>query len=112
MGLLLFKKVFADAIRAGTKTTTLRRWSHARCRAGQRVFAPGIGYLAVTDVGRVRLKDLRLSDATADGFPSLRALKRTLRDLYPERPTGRKSLYRVRFEWTGEQGKPGLGPGR
>ena len=98
MGLLLFKKVFAEPIREGLKTTTLRRWDRPRCRAGQRVFAPGVGYLQVLDVKQVKLKDLVRDDARADGFASLAALRRALREMYDARQRGRP-LWRVRFRW-------------
>jgi hypothetical protein len=98
MGLLFFKHRFAEAIVTGRKTTTLRRWTRPRCRAGQRVLAPGIGYLRVGRVERVRLSQLRRVDAVADGFASLVELRNVLRELYgnDERP-----LWRVEFVWEG-----------
>ena len=103
MGLLLFKKVFAEAIVSGGKTTTLRRWDRARCRAGQRVFAPGVGYLRVRSVERVRLAGLSREDARADGFGSVRSLRRTLAGMYSG--AGRaKPLWRVEFEFEGPPG--------
>lgn len=100
MGLLLFKKVFADAIRSGAKATTLRRWDRARCKAGQRVYAPGVGYLRVLEVAAVRLSSLTRADARADGFASLAGLRKALRELYdPAHRT--RSLWRVGFEYLG-----------
>jgi len=71
MGQLLFKKCFWDAIRAGSKRTTLRRWQRPRVAAGGRVYAPGVGWLHVTSVAPVELSSLVESDAKADGFGSL-----------------------------------------
>lgn len=107
MGLLLFKKVFAEAILSGRKTTTLRRWERPRCRAGQRILAPGVGYLMVTAVEEVRLKDLSDQDAQQDGFPTTRELRATLKQLYGSLRTnvGGKRLYRVRFHVDKERGR-------
>lgn len=100
MGLLLFKKVFADAIRSGAKTTTLRRWHRPRCKPGQRVYSPGVGYMRVLEVSRVALSSLTVADAHADGFDSLTALRKTLREFYPPGERTRP-LWRVRFEYVG-----------
>ena len=100
MGLLLFKKVFADAIRCGEKTTTLRRWDRARCQVGQRVFSPGVGYLRVTEVGQVRLGSLRAADARADGFATVKALRLALAGMYDADKT-KRPLWRVRFVYDG-----------
>lgn len=96
MGLLLFKKVFAGPIVAGTKTTTLRRWNRPRCRAGQRVYAPGIGYLRVTAVQQIPLSSLTTADARSDGFGSVTALRKTLRSLYSPGQS-RRPLFKVSF---------------
>jgi hypothetical protein len=101
MGLLLFKKVFAQPIVTGQKTTTLRRWDRPRCRPGQRVFAPGVGYLQVTEVQQVLLKNLSDHDAQQDGFPTTRALRATLKSLYGS--LRNQKLYRVRFHFLGSK---------
>lgn len=97
--MLFFKGVFADAIRSGRKTTTLRRWERARCSAGQTVFAPGVGYLRVTAVDTVALDALTEPDAHADGFATLAELRATLCEIYPELAGAdpRALLYRVSF---------------
>ena len=55
--MLLFKKRFLEAIRAGQKTQTIRLWKHVRMRAGQRSYIPGAGYIRVTAVEEVRLEE-------------------------------------------------------
>jgi hypothetical protein len=102
MGQLLFKKCFWDAIRAGTKRTTLRRWDRPRAKAGDRAFAPGVGWLRVTAVDVVELDDLADADAIADGFDSRSAMREALDEIYPDHATDGKRWYRVAFEWEGE----------
>jgi hypothetical protein len=75
MGLLLFKKMFADAIRSGRKRTTIRRWDRARVSAGQTVFCPGLGYLRVEAIEPVEWNELCEADAIADGFATLREME-------------------------------------
>src|SRR4051812_4479977 len=84
MGQLLFKKRFVEAIRAGEKTTTIRRWPTCRLNAGERVFSQGIGYLIVESAKPIDLKRLRRTDARADGFETLAELREALHAFYPE----------------------------
>jgi hypothetical protein len=97
MGQLLFKKIFWDAIRDGSKTTTLRRWTSARLRAGQRAFSPGIGWLKIEAVDPIDLARLREDDAKADGFENLAEMKRMLRQLYPNQARDGRQWFRVAF---------------
>jgi hypothetical protein len=97
MGQLLFKKCFFDAIRSGQKRTTIRRWSSARLKAGQRAFAPGLGYLTIEAVDVVRLEQLSDADALADGFDSLAQMKRMLRRLYPAAASDGRQWFKVSF---------------
>jgi len=98
MGLLLFKKVFADAIRSGDKRMTLRRWNRPRVQAGKRAFCPGLGYLAIETVEPVEWRDLNEADAVADGFVSLNDMRAALLLIYPDSDDG-KSWWRIRFTW-------------
>jgi len=84
MGILLFQKQFHEAIRLGQKRTTVRRWATARVRAGQRVFTPGLGYLRVESIERIRITSLNQQDARADGFATLRKMRETIRAMYPD----------------------------
>ncbi len=68
--MLLFKKKFLQAIRAGEKTQTIRLWKHRRMRAGQRSYIPGVGAIRVTLVEEVELDRLTDADARPDGFVS------------------------------------------
>ena len=97
MGQLFFKKPLQEAIREGRKRTTIRQWDRARLRAGEEAFAPGLGWLAVERVDAIELSRLREADAHADGFASLRELRKALRDLYPGRATDGKHWFRVSF---------------
>jgi len=57
-GMLLFKKRFLAAIRAGEKTQTIRLWKHRRMRAGQRSYIPGVGPIHITSIEPIRLEAL------------------------------------------------------
>lgn len=97
MGQLLFKKCFWDAIRAGTKRTTLRRWNRARVKANHRAFAPGVGWLRVGNVEPVELQALGDADARADGFDSISEMMDALIALYPDHEKDGKRWFRVEF---------------
>lgn len=97
--MLLMRKCFFDDIRAGTKTTTLRYWRCCRVRAGSLHTIPGLGKVRIESVQTIGPGDLGERDASADGFGTLRALKRTLHRLYsPGARAGRK-LYKVCFTY-------------
>jgi len=99
--MLMMRKEYFDAVRAGAKTTTLRFWRHARVRAGTVHTVRGLGRLHIEAVRDVDLADLTDADARADGFESLGALRRALgRHYAPEDRTGR-TLYHVRFTYLG-----------
>ena len=100
MGQLFFKKPLQLAIREGRKCTTIRRWGADRpaVRAGQRVFSPGLGWLAVVAVEQIELAALGDDDARADGFESAAALTGVLLSLYPDHAQDGKQWFRVRFK--------------
>lgn len=95
--MLLFKKKFLAAIRAGTKTQTVRLWKYQRMRAGQQSYIPGIGRVAIEAVDRVKLSELTTDDARLDGFPSKASLRRELKALYPPELRKGYQAYRIRF---------------
>ena len=95
--MLLMKKVFFEAIRAGEKTTTLRYWQRRMVRPGGLHTVPGLGKVHIDESRPVELGDLTDADAKADGFKSLRALKTALSDLYPPEYRQGRKLYMVRF---------------
>ena len=97
MSLLLFKREFVEPIRAGSKTTTLRRWASPRVRVGKRAFAAGVGWLMIESVEQIDLKSLPDRDAKSDGFTSRRVMFARLRSLYPECGNDGMNWYRVRF---------------
>ena len=68
--MLLFKKKFLPAIRAGQKTQTIRLWKYRKMRPGQRSYIPGAGYIRLTKVEEVQLAALPTMT------PGLTALKR------------------------------------
>jgi hypothetical protein len=96
--MLLFKKKFLAAIRAGEKTQTIRLWKHRRMRAGQRSYIPGVGPIRVTSVEEVRLEELTDADAQPDGFATADELRREIAALYPEQLAAGYRAYRVAFE--------------
>jgi hypothetical protein len=66
--MLLFKKKFLPAIRAGEKTQTIRLWKWRQMRTGQRSYIPGAGYVRIDGVDEVQIADLTDADAVPDGF--------------------------------------------
>jgi len=94
---LLFKKRFLDAIRAGGKTQTIRLWPYRRMRAGQRSYIPGAGYIEVLSVEPVDIAELTDDDAAPDGFDSAESLRAELAHLYSNASGEDQQAYRVRF---------------
>jgi hypothetical protein len=101
--MLLFKKKFMAAIRAGEKTQTLRLWPCRRMRPGQRSYIPGIGYIAIDTVDEVTLDALTDEDARLDGFPTAAALRIEFENLYRDKASGENQIYRVRFHVLGPE---------
>lgn len=95
--MLLFKKKFLPAIRAGEKVQTVRLWKYARMRTGQRSYIPGAGYIRVTAVDEVRLEDLGDEDARLDGFETAEALRAEIAALYPQQLADGHRAFRIRF---------------
>jgi hypothetical protein len=95
---LLFKKKFLDAIRAGEKTQTIRLWPFRRMKSGQRSYIPGVGYIRITTVEEVELAQLTDADALPDGFPTADALRAEIAKLYPDKLSGGYKAYRIVFE--------------
>ena len=98
MSQLFFKGPLQAAIRAGTKTTTIRRWGRPLLAAGQRAYAPGVGWLDITDVQELSLERLTKEEAKADGFATADALRKALREMYPNTRGDGKHWYRVGFK--------------
>jgi len=94
---LFFKSNFHQAIRDGTKRTTIRRWRRPMVRAGGRAFVPGLGWLQITTVDIIELASLGDEDARTDGFANARDLRMFLTLLYPHSATDGKSWFRVVF---------------
>src|SRR2546430_10452807 len=99
MGQLLFRKRFWEPIARGIKRTTLRRWNRPRLKAGQRAYAPGVGWLMIETVDAIDLGALGEDDARADGFASVSEMLAALREMYPDRRDG-KAWFKVRFRLT------------
>ena len=95
--MLLMKKRYFGAIRAGRKTTTLRYWLRPHVRAGSIHLVPGLGRIRIEGIEPVEPEALNRADARADGFPSLAALRKALEGLYPPGWRDGRTLYRVRF---------------
>ena len=95
--MLLFKKKFLPAIRAGQKTQTIRLWKHRRMRAGQRSYIPGVGHIRVTGVDEVELDQLTDADALPDGFETADQLRAEIARLYPHQLADGYRAYRIVF---------------
>lgn len=94
---VFFKKAYQEAIRAGRKSTTIRRWNKPMIRAGQRAFSPGLGWLAIESVEAIELDALDEADANSDGFQTVMQMRQQLRSLYPNHVDDGKRWFRVRF---------------
>jgi hypothetical protein len=94
---LLFKKKFLPAIRAGQKTQTIRLWKYRRMRPGQRSYIPGIGHIRVTAVDPIELDQLTDADARPDGFETAGELRAEIVRLYPEQLAAGYQAYRIVF---------------
>jgi hypothetical protein len=95
--MLLFKKRFLDAIRAGQKTQTIRLWPYRRMRAGQRSYIPGVGYIEVTAVDEVALEQLTDADAIPDGFPTAAELRAEIARIYADPANADQRAFRIVF---------------
>ena len=95
--MLMFKKKFLPAIRAGEKTQTIRLWKHRMMRDGQRSYIPGAGYITIDRVEQVELANLTDADAIPDGFPTAAALRTELDALYADKIAAGYQAYRVVF---------------
>jgi hypothetical protein len=94
---LLFKKKFLPAIRAGEKTQTVRLWKHRRMKPGQRSYIPGAGYIQVDAVDEVDLDQLTDEDARRDGFATVELLRSEIVELYRDQLAAGYRAYRVIF---------------
>jgi hypothetical protein len=106
MSQLFFKKRYQDAIRAGCKSTTIRRWGRPMVRVGRRAFSPGLGWLSIEAVDPVAWDELDDADASADGFATAIEMKRLLLEIYPGHENDGKQWFRVRFRLNELQKKP------
>ncbi len=95
--MLLFKKKFLDAIRAGRKSQTVRLWKYRKMKPGQRSYIPGAGYIQVDTVDEVALAELTDDDARLDGFESAAALRQEIEQLYPQQLAAGHQAFRIRF---------------
>ena len=95
--MLLFKKKFMPAIRAGEKVQTIRLWKYCRMKVGQRSYIPGAGFIRVTAVEPVELAELCDDDARPDGFETADALRAEIDLLYGVPLPDGVRAYRVVF---------------
>ncbi|TWT42773.1 ASCH domain protein [Botrimarina hoheduenensis] len=96
--MLLFKRKFLEAIRAGEKTQTIRLWKHRMMRTGQRSYIPGVGPIRITLVNSVELENLTDEDARPDGFDTADALRAELHTIYGDKLAAGYQTFRVVFE--------------
>lgn len=95
--MLLFKKKFLPAIRAGEKTQTIRLWRWRMMRNGQRSYIPGVGYIRIEQVEQVKLDELTDADAVPDGFPTADLLRQEIQELYADKLSKGYNAFRVVF---------------
>lgn len=95
--MLLIKQKFLAAIRAGTKTQTIRLWPRRQMRTGQRSYIPGVGYIRITQVEPIALSELTDADAVPDGFETAETLRSEIESLYADKLASGYQAYRVVF---------------
>lgn len=95
--MLLFKKKFLPAIRAGEKTQTIRLWPWRRMKTGQRSYIPGVGYIGIDVVEQVSLEALTDADAIPDGFETAAALRTEIDLIYGDKVAAGYQAFRVVF---------------
>ena len=100
--MLLMKKRFFEAIRAGRKTTTLRYWQRPIVRAGGVRTVPGLGKVRIDSVEAIAPDRLTDADARADGFDGVEAMLAALREIYPPQTRAKRTLYKVGFTYLGD----------
>lgn len=100
--MLLMKKEYFEAIRDGSKTTTLRYWRGQLVRADTTQTIGGLGKVRIESIGQVEMPDLTDADARADGYENLAQLRQALGRLYPPEKRKGRSLYLVRFTYLPE----------
>ena len=66
-------------------------------KAGERAFAPGVGWLRVGNVEAVDLRALDDADARADGFASMAEMTAALTAMYPDHAKDGKQWWLVEF---------------
>jgi hypothetical protein len=101
--MLLFKRKFLPAIRAGKKTQTIRLWKFRHMRSGQRSYIPGVGTIRITAVEPVDIDALTDADAIPDGFPSASDLQHELRTIYGDKLASGHKAFRIAFETVEEK---------
>ncbi len=95
--MLLMKKRFFEAIRAGQKTTTLRYWTRRMVRPGSVHTIRGLGRVHIDAVDAVDFAQLTDADARADGLTDLAELRDALEQMYTPVQRSQRTLYRVAF---------------
>ena len=99
--MLLMKRQFFDAIRAGRKTTTLRYWSRRMVKPGSTHTVRGLGALRIEDVQQIEPGALTDAHALADGLSAAEDLLAELVTLYPPEARTGRDLYLVSFTFLG-----------
>ena len=95
--MLLFKRKFLPAIRAGEKTQTIRLWPWRRMRTGQRSYIPGVGHIRIDEVEEIRLEELTDKDAIPDGFATAENLRSELDSIYRKEIAEGYQVFRIVF---------------
>jgi len=96
--MLLLKKEYFQAVRVGTKRTTLRYWRSRRVRPGSIHLVPGLGKVHILEARPVQWSQLTDADAQADGFGCLSELRQKLEEIYPPEAREARRLYQVHFD--------------
>ena len=95
---MLFEKRLWPGLKNGSITLAFRRWRRPTVKTGGTLRCPA-GTLRIRAVERTALARLSAEDARSAGFPTLAALRETLRGRPGE-------LYRIAFELEGEDERP------
>lgn len=99
---MLFDEDQRDGIRLGRITVTFRNWQHPPFKSGEAVEALNIGTIDITNIKKMRLRDVSASDARAAGATSLFDFFERFRGKHPGLDLDEAQITRIRFRYKGE----------
>jgi hypothetical protein len=100
--MLLFTADDHRRVASGEITVTWRLWKYPHVKAGS-AYATGFGFVAIDEVGQVRVADVTDGDAQEAGLPDAESLVEFARSHTGAAVSPDTILYRVQFRYLGER---------